>query len=137
VRDEFFHQARLMRLDEMTAGYASEKLSTRLWRRYGAQALAMLEAIRADPRQAEILIEGTEYTRCEIEQAARREMIVRLEDFLRRRSKIALVERKEDLARSRGLREACRILFGEDADRRFEEHFGAAAPAAAVAARAG
>ena len=124
VRDEFFHQARLMGLDELTVSYASERLSTRLWRRYGAHALAMLEAIRADPAQAEILIEGTEYTRCEIEQTARREMIVKLEDFLRRRSKIALVERKSDLARSEGLRETCRILFGDEADERWREYFG-------------
>lgn len=124
VREEFFHQARLMRLDDLTVSYAYEKLSTRLWRRYGAHALAMLEAIRADPSQAEILIEGTEYTRCEIEQTARREMIVRLEDFLRRRSKIALVERRDDLARSPGLMDACRLLFGDAAEERWTEYFG-------------
>lgn len=129
VREEFFHQARLMRLDDLTVSYAYEKLSTRLWRRYGAHALAMLEAIRADPSQAEILIDGTEYTRCEIEQTARREMIVRLEDFLRRRSKIALVERREDLARSPGLLDACRLLFGDAAEQRWAEYFGHPPPA--------
>lgn len=124
VRAEFFHQAALMRLDDMTVEYAQEKLSTRLWRRYGAHAFSMLDAIREDPAQADILIEGTEYTRCEIEQTGRREMIVRLEDFLRRRSKIALVERHSELARNSGLFEACRVWFGPQAEARWEEYFG-------------
>jgi glycerol-3-phosphate dehydrogenase len=83
----------------------------------------MLDEIRCDPRMADVLIEGAEYLRCEIVHAARREMVTRLEDFLRRRSKIALVLRRDDLAKSPGLREACRILFGDDAERRHEEYF--------------
>ncbi|MGR4067600.1 glycerol-3-phosphate dehydrogenase/oxidase [Billgrantia sp. C5P2] len=123
VRREFLHQAKLMRLDAMTASDASEPLSTRLWRRYGTHALEMLEEIREDPRQAEVLIEGTEYLRCELRYAKRREMITRLEDFLRRRSKIALVVHEEAMRRSPGLREACEILFGGAADARLEEYF--------------
>ena len=57
-------------------------------------------------------------------QAAAREMITKLEDFLRRRSKIVLVMRKEELRRSKGLKEACKILFGKDADKRWREYFG-------------
>ena len=123
VRDDYFHQARLMDLDALTSPAASEKLSTRLWRRYGAGAFSLLEAIRGDPRTAELLIENAEYLRCEIEQAAQREMITRLEDFLRRRSKIALVVRREELKRAAGLREACKILFGDQADARLKEYF--------------
>ncbi|MFQ3788415.1 glycerol-3-phosphate dehydrogenase/oxidase [Halomonas sp. A29] len=123
VRREFLHQAKLMRLDAMTASEASEPLSTRLWRRYGTHALEMLEEIREDPRQAEVLIESTEYLRCELRYAKRREMVTRLEDFLRRRSKIALVVHEEAMRRSPGLREACTILFGDDADARLEEYF--------------
>lgn len=123
VRDEYFHQARLMDLDSLTSDSAHEPLSTRLWRRYGHGALALLEKIREDPRQADILIEGTEYTRCEIEQTAHREMITRLEDFLRRRSKISLVTREEVIHAAPGLREACRILFGDEAQQKFDEYF--------------
>lgn len=128
VKAEFFHQAKLMGLDAYTSPESSEKLSTRLWRRYGAQAINLLENIREDPSQAEILIKGTEYIRCEIRQAARREMITKLEDFLRRRSKIALVVRKEDIRQSPGLMVACEMLFGEEAKAKFEEYFGAATP---------
>ena len=124
LREQFFHQARLMALDQMASPRASEKLSARLWRRYGTEALSMLEAIRRDPRQAEAILESGEYLRCEIEEAARREMVVKLEDFLRRRTEIALVVRREDLRRDDGLREACRSLFGEAAEARRAEYFG-------------
>ncbi len=124
VREEFFHQARLLGLDELTPKSSSEPLTKRLWRRYGEQALQLLEEIRADPRSAELLIEGAEYLRCEIAKAARREMIVKLEDFLRRRSKISLVIEDRVLRDAPGLREACRMLFGAEADARYDEYFG-------------
>ena len=123
VKEEFFHQARLMDLDGYTSPESSEKLSTRLWRRYGAQAIGLLENIREDPAQAEVLIKGAEYIRCEIQQAAKREMITKLEDFLRRRSKIALIAKTEDIKRSPGLMEACEILFGSEAKEKFDEYF--------------
>ncbi len=123
VRDEYFHQARLMDLDAMTSELASEKLATRLWRRYGAEALSLLDTIRRDPSMAEVLIEGSEYLRCEIDEAERREMVVKLEDFLRRRSKISLVVRREEIQRAAGLREACRIFFGDEADAKINEYF--------------
>ena len=125
VRSEFFHQARLMELDALTSPESSEPLSTRLWRRYGESALRLLEDIRADPTMAEVLIHGTEYIRGELYHAARREMITKLDDFLRRRSKIALIARKNTLREAPGLFEACRILFGDYAAERFEEYFGA------------
>jgi glycerol-3-phosphate dehydrogenase len=123
AREAFLHQAKLMDLDALTSPRSSERLTTRLWRRYGREALSLLESIRRDPREAEVLIEGAEYLRCEIEQAARREMVTRLEDFLRRRSKISLVIRPDELRRAPGLREACVLLFGDEADARIEEYF--------------
>lgn len=123
VRDEFFHQARLMQLDALTSEESSEPLSTRLWRRYASRALYLLEEIRQDPTMADVLIKGTEYIRCELHHAARHEMITKLEDFLRRRSKIALVANTDTIKEAPGLREACRILFGDEADARFDEYF--------------
>lgn len=123
VKDEYLHQAKLMNLDKLTNPSSSELLTPRLWRRYGANAISLLENIRNDPRDAELLIENAEYTRCEIEQAARREMITKLDDFLRRRSKISLVVRQEDLRESPGLMEACHILFGDSAQEKYDEYF--------------
>ncbi|MER2528784.1 MAG: FAD-dependent oxidoreductase [Candidatus Competibacter denitrificans] len=123
VREEYWHQAQLMNLDSYTFPGAMESLTGRLWRRYGDKALRLLEDIREDPRQAEVLIQGTEYRRCEIGLAQRQEMIVKLEDFLRRRSKIALVVRHEDIRRAPGLLEACQMLFGDQASAKLEEYF--------------
>jgi glycerol-3-phosphate dehydrogenase len=129
TRSEFFRQAELMRLDEMRrASY--ESLTERLWRRYGMRAFTMLEAIRHDPTMAQEVIEGAEYVRCELEYGARTEMVTRLEDFLRRRSKIAMVVPHDELTASTGLHDACRILFGSDARRRYDEYFGTAERAA-------
>ncbi len=122
LRDEFFLQARLMGLDKLTDPSSSEPLSERFWRRYAESAFGLLERIREDASCADLLIENAEYTRCEIELAARREMIVKLEDFMRRRSKIELVVRREELEHAPGLREACEILFGEQADERLAEY---------------
>ena len=124
IREEYLHQVHLMNLDKLTATGSSEVLSKRLWRRYGAQALGLLENIRINPTMAEPLIEGADYIRCELTQATRWEMIVTLEDFLRRRSKLALVTRKKDLKQSQGLKDACKILFGEEAPKRWSEYFG-------------
>lgn len=136
AREEYFYRAALMDLDAMTSPRSSEKLSTRLWRRYGREALILLETIRRDPKEAEVLIEGAEYLRCEIEKAARREMVTKLSDFLRRRSKIALVIPEEEIRDAPGLREACEMLFGDEADAKIEEYFAEEARKRAESQRA-
>ncbi|MFH2130897.1 MAG: FAD-dependent oxidoreductase [bacterium] len=123
TRKRFMHYARLMDLDGYTSPESSEQLSSRLWRRYGAAAFSLLEMIQEEPRQAEVLIKGTEYIRCELHEAAHREMITKLGDFLRRRSKIALIERRETIRQAAGLKEACHILFGDQAELKIAEYF--------------
>ncbi|MBK7354753.1 glycerol-3-phosphate dehydrogenase/oxidase [Propionivibrio sp.] len=123
VREEYMHQAKLMNLDSYTSPESIESLSSRLWRRYDQQAFELLAEIREDPRQAEVLIKGTDYIRCEIRLAKHQEMITKLEDFLRRRSKIALVVRREDIRQAEGLMEACEILFGNLSREKYEEYF--------------
>lgn len=126
-RAEFMLQAKLMKLDSLTDPSSSEPLSERFWRRYGTAAFGLLERIREDESCANVLIENAEYTRCEIELAARREMIVKLEDFMRRRSKIEQVVRKRDIEDAPGLLEACEILFGEQAQQKLREYLGSGA----------
>jgi glycerol-3-phosphate dehydrogenase len=84
----------------------------------------MLEAIREDPTMAEDVMGSADYLRVELHSAARSEMVTKLEDFMRRRSKIELVVRDEDVRASSGLRDVAEILFGDDADRRLAEYFG-------------
>ncbi len=123
MRDEYFHQARLMNVDALTESGAAEPISERLWRRYGGRALGLLEDIRRDPAMAEVMIKGTEYLRCELHHAAKHEMVTKLEDFLRRRSKILLVARDETIRQAPGIKEACEILFGKQAKAKFDEYF--------------
>jgi glycerol-3-phosphate dehydrogenase len=125
TREEYFRQARLMGLDRLTTRASFETLSTRLWRRYGLRAFAMLEAMRDDPSMADDIITDADYVRVELYYAAKTEMITKLDDFLRRRSKIALVLDHEEVRDADGLREACELLFGDDAQRRFDEYFTA------------
>lgn len=122
VKREFLHRAKLMNLDSLTPVSSSEPLTQRFWRRYGRNAINMLERIRENPRMGELLIENSEYLRVEIEHAANREMVTKLEDFLRRRSKISLVVRHDDVISAPGLKEACEILFGKDAQAKLDEY---------------
>ncbi|MGC3996474.1 MAG: FAD-dependent oxidoreductase [Anaeromyxobacter sp.] len=132
LREAFLHQARLMGLDARPPG-GDEPPAARLWRRHGAEALAMLEAARRDPRQAEELVPGSGFLRCELEATARREMVVRLDDFLRRRTQLAQVVHRDALRRAPGVAEAARELFGPDAEQRLTEYFEEALAPSATA----
>ncbi len=123
TRNEFFRQAKLMKLDRMRTKPEVEPLSDRLWRRYGRRAFAMIEAIRADPAMGEDIMESADYLRVELHNAAQHEMIVKLDDFMRRRSKIDLVVHDDDIANSPGLHEVAEILFGDAADQKLAEYF--------------
>ena len=93
----------------------------------------MLDVIEADPTMAEPIIAGTGIRRCELQYLAREEMIVRLEDLLRRRSKLELLVTQQELQNREGIRELCAQLFGDLAEARYEEYFseGVEVPAAA------
>jgi len=123
TREKYFFQANLMNLDKLTNVGSSEKLSDRLWRRYGDRAMSLLENIKKDPKIAEPIIEGADYLKCELNEAAQSEMIVKLEDFLRRRSKLSLTIHHEELKNSKSLKDACKILFGEKAEENWKEYF--------------
>ena len=91
--------------------------------------LRLLEAIREDPTMADDVMGSADYLRVELYSAARSEMVTRLEDFMRRRSKIALVVPRDTIRHAAGLMEACRILFGkEQAQARYKEYFGDGTP---------
>ncbi|MDJ0770098.1 MAG: FAD-dependent oxidoreductase [Ilumatobacter sp.] len=123
TRKEFYRQAKLMKLDSLRTKPDTEPLTDRLWRRYGRRAFDLLEAIRANPAMGEDIMGSADYLRAELHNAAEHEMIVTLDDFMRRRSKIDLVVPDEDIRNSPGLREVAEILFGDDADRRLDEYF--------------
>jgi len=121
VKEEFIHKAKLIDLDGKTSPGA-EPLTQRLWRRYGADAIDMLTDIKEDPSKAKVLLEHTEFLRCEFAQIAKTEMVTKLDDFLRRRSKVSLVVRRDDIINAKGLKEVCDILFGDEADAKLQEY---------------
>ena len=122
TRSEFFRQAKLMKLDQLRVKPDTEPLSDRLWRRYGRRAFDLLESIRADPAMGEDIMGSADYLRAELHTAAEHEMIVTLDDFMRRRSKIDLVVHDDDIHDGPGLREVAQILFGDDAERRLADY---------------
>ncbi len=124
TRAEFYRQARLMRLDDLRRKPNVEPLSDRLWRRYGRRAFEMLDEIQQDPSMGEDIIESADYLRVELYLAAETEMVTKLEDFLRRRSKITQVIPEDEVQSSPGLHEAAEILFGEQANDRLAEYYG-------------
>tara|TARA_S200000501_G_scaffold378990_1_gene445878 strand:- start:12239 stop:13873 length:1635 start_codon:yes stop_codon:yes gene_type:complete len=123
-RRTFFRQTRGMRIDDFNDRAGSEPLSERLWRRYGRRAFDMLDDIREDPTMAEDVLDSSDYLRVELHNTASTEMVVKLDDFLRRRSKISLITRDEDVRSAKGLQEVADILFGSEANNKLEEHFG-------------
>ncbi len=54
---------------------------------------------------------------------AEHELVMDLEDFLRRRTRLSLVVRHEVLEQSAGLKQAAQMLFGKATDRRWEAYF--------------
>lgn len=123
VKRDFENTAKQLGLDSLCAEDTGEPLSTRLWRRYAEDAFGIMELIKQDPSLCEPLIPGTGIRRCELDYIKKSEMIVELEDFLRRRSKLALIMDAEKLRKSEDLKEICRALFGDQAESRFLKYF--------------
>ena len=123
ARQAYIRRARKLGIDRIIASDTGEPLSERLWRRYSAHAQTMLDAIEQDPSLSDPLVENAGIRRCEIDYLAANEMIVKLEDYLRRRSKIELLRSREELRQSAGLFEACEKLFGDEVRFRFDEYF--------------
>ncbi len=120
----FARQAHAMRLDDLRDKPGVEPLTDRLWRRYGRRAFEMIDDIREDPAMGDDIMDSADYLRVELRHTAHDEMVVRLDDFLRRRSKISMVVGDADVRASLGLREVAEVLFGAEADAKLKAHFG-------------
>lgn len=74
-----------------------EALTPDLWRRYGARANAVLDRIDDDPRLAETAWESPRYLKAEVVEIGETEMVAKVDDFLRRRTGLALTQHNDDL----------------------------------------
>ena len=117
--DRFLRKAAEIRLDDSTPLNASEPCSRRLWRRYGIKAFDLLNRIEVNPDLIEELIPGSECLKVEAVHARDNEMVVHLEDFLRRRTKISMMISQKHLEENPATKEACQILFGHHAEDRW------------------
>lgn len=97
--------------------------SERLWRLYGDDALAIAERIKADPGLIEHVLPEAPILFAEVAHMAEHELVFDLEDFLRRRTRLSQVVRHEVLQQSAGLKKAAGMLFGADAEARWQAYF--------------
>jgi glycerol-3-phosphate dehydrogenase len=95
----------------------------RLWRAYGARAVALVKKLANEPGAAEVILDQGAITRAELELLRDTEFVVTLEDFLRRRTLLAQTHSDRQLATLAGIRQAGQILFGDEAEYRYNEYF--------------
>jgi len=67
-----------------------------LWRRQGEKSLQVVTAWQQDPANAEELFPGTQLTRAELRLMAKLELVVSLEDLLRRRTLLSQIRSAEE-----------------------------------------
>ncbi len=82
----------------------------------------MIDDIRSDPAMGEDIMDSADYLRVELHHAAKDEMVTRLDDFMRRRSKISQVVRDADIYAGTGLAEVAHVLFGDHAEVKLAEY---------------
>lgn len=113
-RDAFFQRAAALGLEDIVCRYSQEDVSERFWRRYGERAHKVLDEIENEPNTMVNILKGIDFFECELPLVAETEMVTHLDDFLRRRTNIALVRRYTELVNDPRLQSVCKTLFGDD-----------------------
>ncbi len=107
VRARFQRSATRAGIDELAAA--------RLWRRHGRRALEVADLTDESPELRMPLSEVVDYSVAEVMVMARHEHILTMEDFLRRRTMLAMLETAETLESDPGVERASSLLFGSAA----------------------
>ena len=107
VRARFDRSAARAGIDELAA--------ERLWRRHGRRALEVADLVDGSPELGEPLSDIVECSAAEVMVMARHEHILSMDDFLRRRTMLAMLETPETLGRDPGVEWAESLLFGSAA----------------------
>jgi len=92
----------------------------RLWRRYGKEAGLLLAMVNDQPELAEEAITGSGVLRVEVKYAAEHEMVVTMEDFLRRRTNLSLCHRLSNATQE--MAKIAESLFGNEAVDQLQEY---------------
>lgn len=107
----FMMRARKAGLDRPPDIERAPTLAHVVWRRHGRAATAVLDAIEEDPALASPALASSDLLRAELPVMAEREMITRLDDLLRRRTKLSLVLHRDELGADPGMAEVNQVLF--------------------------
>ncbi len=92
-----------------------EAAAARLWRLHGRRALEVTDLVEDAPELGEPLSDLVECSAAEVMVMARHEHILSMEDFLRRRTMLAMLETAETLQSDPGVERAAELLFGSAA----------------------
>ena len=103
VRDRFRRSAARVGIDEPAAA--------RLWRRHGRRALEVADVVGESRELGAPLSDCVECSAAEVMVMARHEHILTMDDFLRRRTMLAMLETAETLRRDPGVEQAESLLF--------------------------
>ena len=103
VRTRFHRSAARVGMDESAAA--------RLWRRHGRRALEVADVVGESPELGAPLSDRVECSAAEVMVMARHEHILTMDDFLRRRTMLAMLETAETLRRDPGVERAESLLF--------------------------
>ena len=109
VRARFHRSAARTGIDELAAA--------RLWRRHGRRALEVTDLVEESPELGEPLSDLIELSAAEVMVMARHEHILSMDDFLRRRTMLAMLETAETLESDPGVERAASLLFGPGPER--------------------
>ncbi len=102
-RQAFYRRAATLGLDRAPEVERAVTMAEVLWRRHGRAAHLILDAIETDPEAGQPILPESDILQAEVAVMAEREMIVTLDDFLRRRTKLALIHRADELAADPGI----------------------------------
>jgi glycerol-3-phosphate dehydrogenase len=109
-RSSFRRAAAALGLDGVPEVEREKTMADVLWRRHGRAARQVLDLVAEDPAGAEPVLAQSDLLRAELPLYAEREMVVELDDFLRRRTKLAMIHRADDLAADPGMAEVRKAL---------------------------
>ena len=107
IRARFLHSAGRAGIDEFHAA--------RLWRRHGRRALEVADLVEESPELGLPLSDVVDCCAAEVMVMGRHEHVLSMEDFLRRRTMLAMLETADTLENDPGVERAASLLFGSAA----------------------
>ncbi|NNE96689.1 MAG: FAD-dependent oxidoreductase [Acidimicrobiales bacterium] len=97
VRNAFYAEAAKVGLDRAPAVERAASAAEVLWRRHGRAAYQIVRAIEHDPEMGKPALGDSDVLWAEVALMGEREMIATIDDFLRRRTKLSLIYRRDEL----------------------------------------